>query len=40
LFRDLDRLYGTYSRINENPLGAGPIGGTSIPIDRLSLEKC
>jgi len=39
LFRDLDRLYGTYSRINENPLGAGPIGGTSIPIDRLSTGK-
>jgi len=39
LFRDLDRLYGTYNRINENPLGAGPIGGTSIPIDRLSTGK-
>ena len=39
LFRDLDRLYVTYGRINENPLGAGPIGGTSIPIDRLSTGK-
>jgi len=39
LFRDLDRLYATYGRINENPLGAGPIGGTSIPIDRLSTGK-
>ncbi len=24
LFRDLDRLYVTYGRINESPLGAGP----------------
>jgi argininosuccinate lyase len=39
LFRDLDRLYATYGRVNENPLGAGPIGGTSIPIDRLSTGK-
>ncbi len=39
LFRDLDRLYVTYGRINENPLGAGPIGGTSIPIDRISTGK-
>ena len=39
LFRDLDRLYVTYGRVNENPLGAGPIGGTSIPIDRLSTGK-
>ena len=39
LFRDLDRLYVTYGRVNENPLGAGPIGGTSIAIDRLSTGK-
>ena len=39
LFRDVDRLYVTYGRVNENPLGAGPIGGTSIPIDRLSTTK-
>ena len=39
LFRDLDRLYVTYGRVNENPLGAGPIGGTSIPIDRISTGK-
>ena len=39
LFRDIDRLYVTYGRVNENPLGAGPIGGTSIPIDRLSTAK-
>ena len=39
LFRDLDRLYATYGRVNENPLGAGPIGGTSIQIDRQSTGK-
>ena len=39
LFRDLDRLYVTYGRVNENPLGAGPIGGTSIQIDRQSTGK-
>ncbi|HJW20743.1 MAG TPA: argininosuccinate lyase, partial [Candidatus Nitrosotalea sp.] len=39
LFRDLDRFYGTYGRINESPLGAGPVGGTSIPIDRQSTAK-
>jgi argininosuccinate lyase len=39
LFRDIDRLYVTYGRVNENPLGAGPIGGTSIPIDRQSTAK-
>ena len=38
-FRDLDRLYATYGRVNESPLGAGPIGGTSIPIDRQSTAK-
>ncbi len=39
LFRDLDRLYVTYGRVNESPLGAGPIGGTSLPIDRQSTAK-
>jgi len=39
LFRDLDRLHVTYDRVNENPLGAGPIGGTSIQIDRQSTGK-
>ncbi len=36
LFRDLERLNDVYSRVNECPLGAGPVGGTSIPIDRQS----
>ena len=34
LFRDFERLCSTYQRINQSPLGAGPVGGTSIPIDR------
>jgi argininosuccinate lyase len=39
LFRDLDRLYVTYGRVNQSPLGAGPVGGTSLPIDRQSTAK-
>jgi argininosuccinate lyase len=34
LFRDMDRLYITYGRINQSPLGACAIGGSSINIDR------
>ncbi|MDP9197232.1 MAG: argininosuccinate lyase [Thermoproteota archaeon] len=34
LFRDLERLYSAYTRINKSPLGSGPVGGSSIPIDR------
>ena len=29
--RDFERLFGTFERINQSPLGAGPVGGTSIP---------
>ena len=39
LFRDLDRFYVTYGRVNESPLGAGPVGGTSLPIDRQSTAR-
>ena len=39
LTRDFERLYGTFERINQSPLGAGPVGGTSIPIDRYSTAK-
>ena len=39
LFRDLDRFLEIYQRINQNPLGAGPVGGTSLPIDRNSTAK-
>jgi argininosuccinate lyase len=34
LFRDMDRLYLSYGRINQSPLGACAIGGSSINIDR------
>lgn len=34
LLRDLDRISSAYVRINESPLGACAIGGTSIDIDR------
>jgi len=34
LLRDFQRLMECYGRINKNPLGAGPVGGTSINIDR------
>lgn len=36
LFRDFERLFDGYVRVNQSPLGAGPVGGTSIPIDRHS----
>jgi argininosuccinate lyase len=39
LSRDFQRLYDTFNRVNQSPLGAGPIGGTSIPIDRHSTAK-
>ena len=39
LLRDFQRLYHTYKRVNESPLGAGPVGGTSIPIDRIMTAK-
>ena len=39
LTRDFERLFGTFERINQSPLGADPVGGTSIPIDRHSTAK-
>ena len=39
LLRDFQRLFGTFERINQSPLGAGPVGGTSIPIDRYVTAK-
>ncbi len=39
LTRDFERLFDTFKRINQSPLGAGPVGGTSIPIDRYSTAK-
>ena len=34
LLRDLERIGGTYERMNQSPLGACAVGGTSINIDR------
>lgn len=34
LLRDLERLSDAFRRVNQSPLGAGPVGGTSLPIDR------
>ena len=34
LLRDYGRLSDAYARINKCPLGSGPVGGTSLPIDR------
>lgn len=34
LMRDLERFEGSYSRLNRCPLGAGPVGGTAMPVDR------
>jgi argininosuccinate lyase len=39
LFRDFERLYATFAHVNQSPLGAGPVGGTSIAIDRHSTAK-
>jgi argininosuccinate lyase len=39
LSRDFQRLFDTFQRINLSPLGAGPVGGTSITIDRHSTAK-
>ena len=39
LSRDLDRFMSLYGRVNQSPLGAGPVGGTSLPIDRDSTAK-
>ena len=36
LLRDFGRFYDSYARVNLSPLGAGPVGGTGIQIDRDS----
>ncbi|RKF45016.1 argininosuccinate lyase [Paraburkholderia fungorum] len=38
LKRDFDRLTGAFRRINECPLGAGAMAGTTFPIDRQSVS--
>ena len=39
LLRDFNRLMDTYTRVNQSPLGAGPVGGTSIPINRKTTAE-
>jgi argininosuccinate lyase len=39
LLRDLDRLYNTYVRINQSPLGAGAVGGSRIKLDRQKTAR-
>jgi argininosuccinate lyase len=34
LSRDVDRLLDCYKRVNVSPLGAGAVGGSTLPIDR------
>lgn len=37
--REVQRLFSLYKRINQSPLGAGPIGGSLLPIDRKMTAK-
>ena len=37
--RDRSRIHDSLDRINENPLGAGALAGTSLPIDRHLTSK-
>lgn len=39
LHRDLDRLLDCYRRVNESPLGACAVGGTSFKLDRMRTAK-
>ncbi|NIM25980.1 MAG: argininosuccinate lyase [Nitrososphaeria archaeon] len=39
LSRDFSRLMDAYTRVNQSPLGAGPVGGTSIPINRATTAQ-
>jgi len=39
LLRDYERLRACYDRVNMNPLGAGPIGGTNIRLNRLRTSE-
>ncbi|HJR83879.1 MAG TPA: argininosuccinate lyase [Nitrososphaeraceae archaeon] len=34
MLREIDRLFSLFERLNQSPLGAGPIGGSILPIDR------
>ena len=39
VLRDLDRFMSLYQRVDQSPLGAGPVGGTSLPINRNTTAK-
>jgi argininosuccinate lyase len=39
LIREIDRSLSLYKRINQSPLGAGPIGGSLFPLDRMMTAK-
>ncbi|MXX20353.1 MAG: argininosuccinate lyase [Cenarchaeum sp. SB0661_bin_35] len=39
LTRDFERFQDMYKRLNTNPLGSGPAGGTNIPINRSMTTK-
>jgi len=39
LIRDSERLTEAYSRINQSPMGAAAIAGTSVPLDRHLVAK-
>jgi len=39
LIREIDRLFSLYDRLNQSPLGAGPIGGSLLPLDRNMTAK-
>jgi len=39
MIREINRLFSLYERINQSPLGAGPIGGSLLPINRNMTAK-
>lgn len=39
LIREIERLFSQYERINQSPLGVGPIGGSILSIDRNITAK-
>ncbi|MGI8720327.1 MAG: argininosuccinate lyase [Nitrososphaeraceae archaeon] len=39
LMREIDRLFSLFERLNQSPLGTGPIGGSLLPLDRNMTAK-
>ena len=39
LLRDVGRLISLYDSVNESPLGSGPIGGSTLPLNRRRTAK-